>query len=36
MQLIPPKQTSNFVVFPGMENILSILERNGVPVQPPQ
>ncbi len=26
--------TSNFVVFPGNEDILTILERNGVPAQP--
>ena len=25
--------TSNFVVFPGEESLLSILERNGVPVK---
>ena len=25
--------TSNFVVFPGEEDLLRILERNGVPIQ---
>ena len=31
--LIEPKVTSNFVVFPGNENMLTILERNNQPVQ---
>jgi hypothetical protein len=33
MRLIEPKLTNNYVVFPGNEGLLSILERNGKPLR---